>query len=276
MRRILAALTLVALALPGPLAAQSRAETLADIRQQLSVVYVEVQRLKRELSTTGGAQGLGGAGNMMQRIDAIEVELQRLTAKAEELEHRITRVVTDGTNRIGDIEFQVCELDPACDIATFETGSTLGGQEAAGYPVTLPVPPAPEGGAQLAVAERADFDRAKALLDAGENAQAAEAFAAYVETYPGGPLSGQAHYWRGEALERQGRTADAARAYLESFSGAPNGPVAPDALFKLGMTLEMLGQRREACVTLAEVAVRFPDSAARDNADAARASIGCQ
>ncbi len=31
-------------------------QTLADIRQELSVLSVEVQRLKRELSTTGGGR----------------------------------------------------------------------------------------------------------------------------------------------------------------------------------------------------------------------------
>ena len=35
-----------------PVAAQSD-QTLADIRQELSVLYVEIQKLKRELSTTG-------------------------------------------------------------------------------------------------------------------------------------------------------------------------------------------------------------------------------
>jgi len=33
--------------------------------------------------------------------------LTRLNSKAEELENRINRVVTDGTNRIGDLEFRL-------------------------------------------------------------------------------------------------------------------------------------------------------------------------
>jgi type II secretory pathway component PulJ len=46
-----------ALAVATPVAAQDRAQTLADIRQELSVLWVEIQNLRRELSTTGGAQG---------------------------------------------------------------------------------------------------------------------------------------------------------------------------------------------------------------------------
>ena len=49
------ALLIAALFLGAPAVAQDRAQTLADIRQELTVLYVEMQRLKRELSTTGGA-----------------------------------------------------------------------------------------------------------------------------------------------------------------------------------------------------------------------------
>ncbi|MEL7181472.1 MAG: tol-pal system protein, partial [Pseudomonadota bacterium] len=38
----------------SPLPALAQQETLADIRQQLTALFVDVQRLKRELSTTGG------------------------------------------------------------------------------------------------------------------------------------------------------------------------------------------------------------------------------
>ena len=40
----------------GPVAVQAQdAQTLADVRQELTVLNVEVQKLRRELSTTGGA-----------------------------------------------------------------------------------------------------------------------------------------------------------------------------------------------------------------------------
>lgn len=41
--------------------AQEQDQTLADIRQELSVLYVDLQRLKRELSTTGAPSGAAGA-----------------------------------------------------------------------------------------------------------------------------------------------------------------------------------------------------------------------
>ena len=37
--------------------------------------------------------------------------MQRLTSKSEELENRINRIVSDGTTRIGDLEFRLVELE---------------------------------------------------------------------------------------------------------------------------------------------------------------------
>ncbi|TCO72983.1 tol-pal system protein YbgF [Rhodovulum euryhalinum] len=265
----------LALAVPPPAAAQARDETLADIRQEMSVLYVEIQRLKRELSTTGAPGATIAGGSALERIDAIEQELQRLTSKTEELEFRIQKIVEDGTRRIGDLEFRLVELEGG-DVSQLGETTTLGGAGMA-TPAPALISPAPDtqGGAQLAVGEKADFDAAKAALDAGDGAAAADRFAAFTETYPGSPLSGEAHFLRGEALSAEGDTSTAARAYLDSFSGSPDGPRAAEALFKLGLALDALGQRREACVTLGEVGTRFPGSAEAQDADAAMDSIGC-
>jgi tol-pal system protein YbgF len=262
----------VALAAPAQVQAQSRAETLADIRQELSMLYVEVQRLKRELSTTGAADPGIRAGTTLQRVDAIEAALQDLTAKAEKLEFRIDRIVRDGTNRIGDLEFRLVELEGG-DVSKLGETTTLGGEELTPAPGPAPAPL--PGEAEMALSEQDDFDAAKAAFEAGDHQQAADLFAAFTETYPGGPLSSEAHFLRGEALSALDETAPAARAYLECFSGAPDGPHAPEALFRLGEALGKLGQVQEACVTLGEVGARFPGSEAAVKAEEARSALGC-
>ncbi|MEL6644314.1 MAG: tol-pal system protein YbgF [Pseudomonadota bacterium] len=269
-----AAFLTAALALtPVTAIAQDREQTLADIRQELTVLFVEIQRLKRELSTTGSPSVPLAGTSALERIDAIEVELQRLTATTEQLQNRVDRIVADGTNRIGDLEFRLVELEGG-DISTLGETTTLGGDT--GLPVTgLPAPSAQTGGAQLAVGEQADFDAAKASLDAGDYALAATQFSTFTDTYIGGPLTGEAHFWRGEALAAMGDGEAAARAYLESFSGDPNGVMAPDALLRLGLSLGQLGQVNESCLMLGEVTTRFPASAASLDAQAARASQGC-
>lgn len=284
-----AALLLTA-ALVWPLASLAQDETLADIRQELQVLFVEVQKLKRELSTTGSPSVNTGGATTIDRVNTIEQELSRLTARTEELTNRVDRVVTDGTNRIGDLEFRLCELESACDIASLGDTPTLGGGAAPattgtsgttiGTPSTAGTGGNTDlgidtGGMELAVAEKDDFDRALGQLESGDFSNSAAGFQRFVETYPGSPLTAAAHLARGRALAGMNDTAGAARAYLESFSGDPNGKSAPQALLRLGQALGDLGQANEACVTLNEVGVRFPGGTEAAEAQASRTSLGC-
>lgn len=262
-----------ALMLP-PLPAVAQEETLADIRQQLTVLFVDVQRLKRELSTTGGLNS-GVAGNTpLDRLNAIEAELQRLTSNTEQLEFRVNSITTDAGNRIGDLNFRLCELEEGCDIGQLDD-TPLGGVEIAAVPSTTPGTTT-TGGPDLAVGEQDDIERAQGALAAGDFRGAADQLASFVTTYPGSPLTSDANYLRGEALEGLGEMTDAARAYLEAFSGDPSGPKAPDALFKLGSSLGKIGQTQDACLTLAEVNVRFPGNPAVQDAQAEMQALGCQ
>jgi hypothetical protein len=140
MRQIALILSLTfGLACTGGAFAQSQDETLADIRQELTVLYVEIQKLKRELSTTGGAGPLEAGGSALQRLDAIEAEVQRLTSKTEQMEHRIDQVVRDGTNRIGDLEFRLVELEGG-DLSKLGDTPTLGGGAMPETPAIAPPP----------------------------------------------------------------------------------------------------------------------------------------
>lgn len=264
-------------------------QTLADIRQQMTVLFVEIQRLRRELSTTGSATVQTGGATVIDRLTVIEGEMQRLTSKTEELEFRINRIVEDGTNRLGDLEFRLVELEGG-DVSTLGETSTLGGEGQTGAPAAsgqigapaasgqtvgaLP-PVTTPGGSELAIGEEDDFKRAQAALSEGNHSAAAAQFAAFGQAYPGSPLAAGAELGRGDALEAMGDTREAARAYLASFSAAPQGPVAAQALYRLGRSLGALSQISEACVTLGEVGIRFPGDPAAAEAQSEMQKLGC-
>jgi tol-pal system protein YbgF len=261
-------------------ATAQQGETLADIRQDIVVLQGELDRLKQELNTTGGlSSGLGGSA--LDRITTIEAELQRVTSKTEQLEFRLNRIVSDGTNRLGDLQFRVCDMDPGCDIATLGQTAPLGGAEAASVaPAAAPAPPPATDSlgfdGQLAVSEEADFVEARDALDAGDGAAAVEMFARFRETYPGSPLEAQALVGEGRAYEVQGNTREAARRYLQAYSGYPDARTAPEALWRLGVSLAALGSTPEACVTLAEVGNRYAGSDFVARAQSSRSELGCQ
>ena len=276
MRRVMLGTALV-LALAAPAFAADK-QTLADIRAELAQVSAQLQELRSELVASGasGLQAAGGA-SALQRMDTMEAELTRLTAMTEQLKDRVDKVVKDGTNRVGDLEFRVCELEEGCDPASVGQAQPLGGAApaAAAAAALAASGGAASSGGTMAMNEQADFDRAKGVLDQGDFRAAADLFKTFAETYPGGPLTGDAGYLRGEALMKAGDVPGAARAWLDGFSAEPEGKRAADDLLELGKALGTLGQKTEACATLAEVPARFPTSAAAGKVAAAQASLGC-
>lgn len=265
--------------LAGGMAAAQQDQTLADIKQDLAVLTFELRNLRSELNTTGGPS-IGLSGSALDRVNAIEGELQRITAKVEELEFRVGQVVQDGTNRIGDLQFRICELEPGCDLGKIGQADPLGGGA-----VPAPQPAArPSGQAtdalpfqgELAVSEEADYRSALDAFEQGDYSGAEMLFAQFRETYPGSPLAAAALVGEGQALSAQGDTREAARRYLQAYSDFPDAQVAPVALWRLGTALGDLGSVNEACITLGEVARRYPGSSAVAEAQASRADLGCQ
>ena len=121
------ALVPLVLALAAPAGwAQDNGQTLADIRAQLGSLSADFNALKSELTTSGNIASVGG-GDALQRMDAIEAELTRLTSRAEQIELKLNRVVADGTNRIGDIEYRLCEATAGCDPLNMPATAPLGG-----------------------------------------------------------------------------------------------------------------------------------------------------
>ena len=278
MRLIAAAGFVLSLALP---AAAQDAQTLADIKQDIAVLKVELQKLNREQSTTGGAIAPLG-GSALDRLNAIEAELQRMTSKVEQLEFRIGQVVSDGSNRIGDLDFRLCELETDCDIGSLGDTPLLGGgataEGAAATPTPAPVPSSdPSAGfsGQLAVGEETDFKAADEALSLGDHAGAATLFQRFRENYPGSPLEASALVGEGRALEGQGDTREAARRYLSAYTSFPDAEAAPEALWRLGVSLAALGSVPEACVTLGEVAGRYPGTDYVGRAQSSMAELGC-
>lgn len=280
--------------------------TLSEIRAEIAILKDQIDALQDELVTADPAvTGVENPAPLLQRVDVMEQELRRITENIEELQFRVEQIVADGTNRIGDLEFRLHQLEGG-NLGEVENTVPLGQGEGLATrprpreggtpaqpplpdPIPQPVPdPAPQPAReaetappveepQLAISEQAAYDAALEAYGAGEHARAARAFSDFLTDYPGGPLAGEASFWRGEALAAQGDWTAAARSYLDSFSGAPQGPKAPQALYRLGSSLGRLGQIEEACLTLAEVAKRYPDIPAELARDAAEAQsdLGC-
>lgn len=261
-------------------------ESLAEMQAALRAVASDLQGLRAELLASG-ATGFEAAGgdSAIDRMNAMEAQIARLTDQTEQLSNRIKRVVADGTNRIGDIEFRLCEMDPNCDLGALMTAE-LGKQGGGAMPAdisgvvqqpsdisaqTLPPMEDPVAGAAPPTEEEArEFASARRAIEAGEWQTAIEELNHLTSAHAGGPLTAEALYLKGIALEANSQVEPAAEAWLTAFAAAPDGPRAAASLLALSGAMIALDTPADACPHLAELARRFP--AAPEAADAASLS----
>ena len=208
----------------------SAQDTLADIRQDLAVLSAELQRLQRELSTTG-SPSITLPSTAIDRINTIESELQRLTGLSEQLQFRIESVVTDGTNRLGDLEFRICELEPGCDLGTLATSQPLGAgavDQLATFRETYPGSP---------LEPQVLLIQGQALEGLGDTREAARAYLALYSGYPNSPAAPLALTRLGVSLGALGKVAEACVTLAEVAARYPATdavPQAQDAMTGLG------------------------------------------
>ncbi|MBM3606533.1 MAG: tol-pal system protein [Alphaproteobacteria bacterium] len=271
-----AALLALTLALPAAAPAQEAPDsaTLADLRTELASLRGQLQGLRAELMASGSAgfQAAGGA-TAIDRMNAMEAQLMTLTNQAEQLQNRVNRVTGDSDRRLADLEFRVCEMDPACDLSALTVPSAAVGIS----PELAPsAPAAAEGQAPASTAsEQADFDAARAVMDSGDHERAAQMFAAVAQNHAGGPLTAEALFLRGRALDMAGQRREAAAAWLEGFAADPDGARAGESLLGIASVIEGEGDATAACLYLAEIPARFPGSPEAATAEEHVTRLGC-
>ncbi|GHC76713.1 tol-pal system protein YbgF [Limoniibacter endophyticus] len=141
-------------------------------------------------------------------------------------------------------------------------------------PTSSPLPPV-SGGAQDQVAALpqnnsagaggsadAVYDSAYEHVLSGDYKTAETGFRSYIERFPKGEKSADAHFWLGESLIGQTRYRDAAEILLAASKNYRNSAKGPEILLKLGVSLAGMKQKEVACATFGEVDKRYPKASA--------------
>ena len=202
-----------------------------------------------------------------ERVSDLEQTLTRLNGQNEATNFELTkaqRAAAEQKSRADGLEQRLAAIEKT--LADLQAAASAP-VEAAG---SVPPPPAPP--ADPAVA----FKQAKDLLLAGDNANAEQAFSAYVANYPDSAKASEARYWLGETQFVREAFADAAGNYIGAIRGWPQTAWAPDATLKLARSMVALKKTAEACRTLEELAKRYPKAPAQVNARAASTRVAAK
>ena len=85
-------------------------------------------------------------------------------------------------------------------------------------------------------------------------------FNLFIKENPSNVLTGSAHYWLGEIYFLQKEYREAALVFAEGYQKYPNSVKSPDSLYKLAETLVKIEKKEEACNTLRQLILKYPNN----------------
>ncbi|WP_374408902.1 tol-pal system YbgF family protein [Pelagerythrobacter sp.] len=227
-----------------------------------------------EISGTAPAQPTAAAPtstavtDILARLDALESQIQSLTAQTESNANSLNEMET----RLSALEVTRTAPAPSIDAAPSASQGNLSAMTGgASTPPPPPPPPAATGpsaqrlAAVQAIAKPQTDDAADdeysygfRLWEAGYYPEAQQQLALFVEKYP--------NHWRatygrnllGRAYLDGGKPAEAAPWFLRNYQSDKQGARAPDSLLYLAEAMIASQDTSRACIALAEFADTYP------------------
>ncbi len=227
--------------------------------------------------TTTTAPSTTAVTDILARLDAIELQLQRLTAKTEEntnalggLDERVAALEAGGTAAVAAGP----SFDQAPDVTPEEVGATNsnltamtgGSAQAQAEEAPAATGPSPERLAavqeitkpQTEDAGDDEYSYGFRLWNAGFYPEARQQLAKYVEDYPTHFRITYGRNLLGRAFLDDGMPEEAARWFLRNYQADRTANRAPDSLLFLAESMIAMGDTRRACIALAEFGETYP------------------
>jgi TolA-binding protein len=306
-----------------PLAAQ---ETASAAEARLRKIEAEVRALQRKVFPGGdgkffepqiapGTQGpattptpsttspaTSAITDILARIDALELQLQALTARSEEqantlsqMETRLAALETAAAPQIRPAATLPAEVNPLPAAVPAATTApppvTRQPAQPAVSPPSAPTttataaPSAARLAAVQAIAKPQTTDAGDdeytygfRLWNAGLFPEARQQLTKFVEQYPAHPRISYGRNLLGRAFLDDKMPEEAARWFLKNYQSNKAGERAPDSLLYLGAAMIAMKDTKRACIALAEFAETYPLIAAGRLAtdyEATRAKVKC-
>lgn len=226
-----------------------------------------------------GAPSTTPVTDILVRLDALEQQLQRLTARSEEqanalsqMEQRLAVLETAANAPIAAAPAAVVPGGSAIQPAAAGPAATHpAAQATAPLPVTTPpvaaaaAPSATRLAAVQAITkpQTADvgddeYSYGFRLWNAGFFPEARQQLTKYVEAYPTHAKISYGRNLLGRAFLDDNMPQDAARWFLKNYQANKAGERAPDSLLYLGASMVALKDTKRACIALAEFAETYP------------------
>ena len=212
----------VAATLLAVMTAVSSSLLLAD-----SATQTRLDSIERKLDSRGLMEMSNRIEQMQRDIQQLRGDLEVQAHTLEEMQRRSREQYLDIDRRLQQFETGQSGAPPV--LSTTDT-AVVPPVPVTDQPPSVPAPaPAPAG-----AGERADYDKALAILREGRYAEATQAFNAFLANYPSSEYADNASYWLGETYYVNRDFKGALAAFNGLVDNYPNSPKASDSLLKMG------------------------------------------
>lgn len=259
-------------------AAQADSPAAPSAREDSAIVLAQA-----DSSQSASRSDARAMVQLMNQLDSLNVELNKLRGKVEELNNsvlnaekrqkdmyldldtrlrRIEQSTTDtaaesqkGTSALSDLRGRIEKLEQAAASGAGPASNAAGSSS-------------PPAGASVNADEavRRAYEAAMQKYRDGDYQDAIQSFQAIVEQYPGHPFAVNAQYWTGDSyyqLRAYRSAIDAQKKLIETY---PNSPKTADAMLNMGSALVGLGDIDGARQTWERLIATYPGSRAAANA----------
>lgn len=220
---------------------------------------------------------------LMNQLDSLNVELNKLRGKVEELNNSVLNAEKRQKDMYLDLDTRLRRIEQSTADAMTESQkgtsalSDLRGriekleQAAAGTAAPASTPaasssPVAGGSADTDEVVRRAYEAALQKYRDGEYQDAIQSFQTIVEQYPGHPLAINAQYWTGDSFYQLRAYRSAIDAQKKLIATYPNSSKTADAMLNMGSALVGLGDIDGARQTWERLIATYPGSRAAANA----------
>lgn len=212
--------------------------------------------------------------DMMERVDALQLEVQQLRGQLEEQQHQNASMKNRQRELYLDVDRRMSRLEregggsagtpqpPAASSETTQTPLTSTNTPAVATITEKPVEaaPTPTATPQQLADERAAYQKAFDLLRELRYEQATTAFRDFLTQYPSGRYAHIAQYWLGEAAYARRDFTQAISDYQALLDNHPRSGKRADAMLKIGYSYQELKKPAESKRMMEQLIELYPDS----------------
>jgi tol-pal system protein YbgF len=261
---------------------QELASQFSDMLAQVQLLAQNQQQTEIKLAQAETQAGGRGMVQLLNQVDTLNAELNKLRGKIEELGHGVTTAEKRQRDMYLDLDTRMRRVEQTVTasqkkeqemIAALEdrlrkleqSVQTIQAQPAIPAPVNTAAsdasPPAP-----TAESPQRTYDTAMASYRSSDYQGAINGFLGFINRYPQHSLAANAQYWIGDAYFQLRDYNSAIEAQRKLISTYPDSPKVPDAMLNLGSAELGLGDATAARKTWDDLIAKHPNTDAAEKA----------